>query len=55
MGAGDKLKKAVKDEEEEKASSESDQEQQGSASDPGKGSGGAEQAPNATVAAEEVD
>ena len=55
MGAVDKVKKALKGEEEEKTASESDQEQQASASDPGKGAGGAEDAPNATVAAEEVD
>jgi hypothetical protein len=51
----DKVKRALQGKEDENTPSESDQEQQASAADPGKGTGGAEQSPNATAAAEEVD
>jgi hypothetical protein len=46
---------APKGEDDENTPSESDQEQQASAADPGKGTGGAEQSPHLTAAAEEVD
>ena len=52
--ASDKVKKALRGEEDENTPSESDQEQQASAADP-EGAGGAEEAPNPTAAAEEVD
>lgn len=51
----DKVKKALQGEEDENTPSESKQEQQPTTADPGKGAGGAEESPNPTAAAEEVD
>jgi len=51
----DKVKKALQGEEAENTPSESNQEQQPTTADPGKSAGGAEEAPNPTAAAEEVD
>ncbi len=53
--AADKMKRALRGEEDENRPSESEQEQQPTTSDPGKSSGGAEDSPNPTAAAEEVD
>lgn len=51
----DKMKKALQPEEDKNSSTASNQEEQPSTPDPGKGAGGAEDSPNATAAAEEVD
>jgi hypothetical protein len=53
--ASEKLKRALRGEEAENSPSESEQEQQPTTADPGKSAGGAEEAPNPTAAAEEVD